>query len=223
MRRECFYPSKRGTRSAWRLTRATGLALLLAGGSPLAAGADVGAEAAEALVSQLYYEGLPYAEASAITPAGAAHLSGLLDDPEGERFHANIVLALGMAGHAGCVATLVGYAGREDASRAQKSARRMVPLALGYAAHRDGAALSWLRERAEKRAHPDRMMAITGLALAARPEADAILREIYSLEEEGGAGAATVGASTAQHLSEALAYSARLQSEGYEAVLGGTR
>ncbi len=199
---------------------ATALALTLGSGAALAE-RDEEIAAAEALVSELYYEGLPYAEARDLTPAGAAHLTALLEDPASEPYHANIVLALGIAGHPGCVETLMRYAATPPAhaSRHRESARRMVPLAMGYAAHRDARALAWLRERARAGEAADQMTAITGLALAARPEADTTLRELAEAAPDG-AGASAERDQRAQHLAEALAYSARLQRDGYHAVLG---
>ena len=139
------------SRWGWPALLAASGALLLVAPSALASDAAD----AEALVLQVYYEGLPYDEASAITAAGSARLVELLSQPQTVAYHSNILAALGAAGHADAFPAIASYAaaGRSgELDAASYRALRSIPLAMGHLAAIDDRALAWLEAGAL--AHP---------------------------------------------------------------------
>ncbi|MDJ0786588.1 MAG: hypothetical protein QNK05_07240 [Myxococcota bacterium] len=197
-------------------------AVLLGPLSALAAGAsELDADAAEALVRQVYYEGLPEAEARRIGPAGAARLEALLADPTEAAHHANVLLALGHAGQPGAYEAIQAFAaalGDGEMDRDAYRAWQALPYALGALAEhdrralqplaaaldggdvrkrfgrRDGARLGVQRQRAAAQA----------LAASGLPEAGALL---------GEARRKTRSAELESHLSEALSLHSRRAEE----------
>lgn len=173
---------------------AVGFLVLLAGlvGLPAVGAADEVAEA-EALVRLVYYEGLPYADAAAVSPAGAARLAEMLADPAEAAHHANIVFALGVSAHAGAFESLAAFAdaAEGEVSRDTFRALRSVPFAMGHLSRQDPRALAWLSGRVHRKGAPDwqcgrhrgdriarlqRRLALAGLGLSDRPEAAEILQ-----------------------------------------------
>jgi hypothetical protein len=210
------------------------VALLAATGS---ASADAGgdAAAAAALVREIHYEGLPYERARAITPAGAARLAELLNDPAERAHAANAVLALGIAAQPGAFEAIAGAAEHGSSGgvdRATYRLRTAIPIAMGHLARSDDRALAWLVARAETRgADPGwwsgpfagqrladqlRRRAIDGLALSGRPEAAALLQRIAL---EGGRRAAGGDPELAAQIETASAVHARIAAHGADAVL----
>ncbi len=107
-------------------------------------------EAADRLVSAIYYEGFPYEEARALDLEQVGYLAVLLDDPVRARDHANVMLALGMAGHPGSFEILSadppGVSG--EVSRGTWRLLRARYQAMGHLARFDARAEAWLVARA---------------------------------------------------------------------------
>ena len=107
-------------------------------------------EAADRLVSALYYEGFPYEEARVLDLEQVGYLAALLDDPGRARDHANVMLALGMAGHPGSFEILSadppGVSG--EVSRGTWRLLRARYQAMGHLARFDARAEAWLVARA---------------------------------------------------------------------------
>jgi len=203
----------------------------------LCAGAHAqdGGDAAEALALTVWFEGLPYADAAAITPDGSARLVELLADSSHARHHANVLTALGIAAHPGAYEALAAYAAAHasgEVDAATYRALRSLPLAMGHLAAADDRAVAWLAQRARTPA-PDpgwgrgpmhgmrlsrslRQSAINGLGMAGRPEADAVLDELSGAGP--GARTAAVDPAAAAMAAEARAFSARISAEGRESV-----
>jgi hypothetical protein len=115
----------------------------------------LGPEQAEALVSQLWFEGLPEEEAARIGPEGAARLVEMLADPDESRSHANILLALGLCGQPGAFGAIRDWADtpREgEIDRDTFRAWQALPFALGHLARHDPRALTRLETRLEEEA-----------------------------------------------------------------------
>lgn len=108
---------------------------------------ELDADAAEALVREAWYEGLPAERARQIGDAGAAHLATLLADPDQAVLHANVLLALGHAGRPGAYEAIEAWAdagGGSGAGRAHFRAWRALPYAWGALAPKDARALARL-------------------------------------------------------------------------------
>ena len=58
-------------------------------------------DATRAVITPVYYEGLPFEVAQKLPPAATAHLSAILEDPDLRPHHPNALLALGISGHPG--------------------------------------------------------------------------------------------------------------------------
>ncbi len=174
------------------------LTFLLA--TPLQGRAQIGdVEFAEGLVRADYVEGLPYAEARELTPAGVERLIEMLRDPGEAEHHENVVMALGISGAPQAYPALAGFEAREvegEVDAAEYRARRAIPLAMGHLAGSDPRALRFLLEAA-RREGPEsaprwsylylrdqrlagilRRAAITGVAMSGQPEAVAALRAL---------------------------------------------
>jgi hypothetical protein len=181
-----------------RIAKACWIALMVAGiASAAAADPAAEAQAAERLVRQTYYEGLPYEDARAVTGAGAARLAAMLLDPAERAHAANIVLALGIAARPGAYEVLVDVAARGSSGEVDRTEARLrtaLPIAMGHLARSDDRAYAWLVARVDdtsgdpgwssgslvgpRLAAQLRRRAIAGLALSGRPEADAILQQL---------------------------------------------
>ena len=204
--------------------------------------------AAEVLVRQHYFEGIPYQAARGLTPDAVARLAEMLESPEDAPYRANIVMALGLSGQPGAYEALAAYAEREPEGQiegTESRARLVIPFAMGHLAQRDQRALGFLVRAAQPSARTPRWRhrrlrnarlgsllrrgAITGLAIAGRPEAGAVLRALARQTESpqvGPQGAGTrssAGSSRARlrrHLDEALTLHSRVSSEGAVRVFG---
>ena len=192
---------------------------------------------AEELVRAHYAEGLPYAEARELTPAGVERLIEMLRDPTEAEHHENIVMALGISGAPRAYPALVAFHDREVAGEVDATeyrARRALPLAMGHLARNDSHALQFLirvvraeatssipgwsyRHLGGKRLEGVlRRAAITGLAISARVEAVALLRELD--EQSEADSAATEELRT--HIREARDLCDRMIREGPDRVYG---
>ena len=136
-------PARKGL-SRWL----AGLATLLAVGPALADESAIAA--ADRLVSAIYYEGFPYEEARALDLEQAGYLATLLDEPDRARDHANVMLALGMAGHPGSFEILSAYPPgvSGEVSRSTWRLLRARYQATGHLARFDARAEAWLAARA---------------------------------------------------------------------------
>lgn len=174
------------------------LGLLLA--TPLSALAQPEeVEAAREFVRLHYFEGLPYAQARELTPAGVEVLIEMLEDPAEAEFHANIVMALGIRGGPQVYPALVRFHQRPLAGEvdgATYRAHRVLPLAMGHLARSDPRAFQFLVKAVRAEASVSapgwryrhlagerlegvlRRAAITGVAMSSRPEAAGVLREL---------------------------------------------
>lgn len=181
-----------------RFVRLVVLAFLLA--TPLPGRAQMGdVEFAEKLVRADYVEGLPYAKARELGPAGAERLIEMLLDPDEAKHHSKIVMALGISGAPEAYSALVEFRDREvegEVDAAEYRARRTLPLAMGHLARTDSRAFQFLLEAAraegpgfaprwryrylrdERLAGILRRAAITGVATSGRPEASAALHQL---------------------------------------------
>lgn len=174
------------------------LAFVLATPAPAHA-EDGDVEFAEDLVRADHVEGLPYAEARELRPAGVERLIEMLRNPGEAKHHANIVMALGISGSPRAYDALVEFQEREvlgELEGAEYRARRALPFAMGHLARNDSRALQFLLERAlaegpgseprwtysylreERLAAILRRAAIMGLAMSGRPAAVAALAEL---------------------------------------------
>jgi hypothetical protein len=154
---------------------------------------------AQELVRARYFEGLPYARARQLTPAGVEILTEMLADPAELEHRANIVMALGMSGAAQAYPALAEFHAvplEGEVGSAEYRARSALPLAMGHLARSDSRALAFLIDAMNQEAplsEPDWSYrhlsghrlegilwraAITGLAISARPEAVALLQEL---------------------------------------------
>jgi len=162
-------------------------------GDPLGQADPLGAVEAEALVRQVYYEGLPLDEARRIGPAGADRLAHMLADPAEAPHHANIVMALATSGQPGAFDALQAWARQPrvgEVDRATFRAWRALPHALGQLADADSRAIDRLAVEldggtetwtfrhydAARLARLRRRAAATSLAMTGRPEAVSHLR-----------------------------------------------
>jgi hypothetical protein len=210
-------------------------------GAPVAS-ADPAAEArsAETLVRQIYYEGLPYEDARAITEAGAARLAAMLVDTAEESHATNIVLALGIAARPGAYEALAGVAERGSSGEVDRGASRLrtaLPIAMGHLARSDERAYAWLVARVDdasddpgwssgslagpRLAAQLRRRAIAGLALSGRPDADAILQRLA--QTAGQRSAAAADPELAAIIETARGVHARIARDGADAALATRR
>ena len=236
----------RSFRSLRSLGRALGVALaVLLAASPAGALDDDGAAAAEALVRGVWFEGMPFDQARAIGPAGAARLAALLSDPNDRVVHANALIATGIAAAPGAFEVLRAYAAIEPegaVDAATYDARIALPLAFGHLAREDDRALAALLERARAPVAPPtwsyrslrgarlaaalREAVATGLAVSGRPEAAAALEGLVAGSSAVGerddrsrsAASPEPDAGLVPHVAAMRALHGRVASEGPEAV-----
>ncbi len=185
---------------------------------------------ADRLANAIFFEGVPFEEASDLSDGDVARLIELLDDPAEIRTHPNILVALGMSGSPAAFDAIADYALRGSSGeldRLEFRARRSIAYGMGHLARVDSRALAWLTQAAtdanaaprqsfrqigpERVARMMRRGAITGLALSARPAAAQILAGIIATP---GADPRIVESSN-----EALLLHGRLSREGPESVL----
>ncbi len=185
---------------------------------------------ADQLANAIFFEGVPFEEASDLSDADVARLIELLDDPAEIRAHPNSLVALGMSGSPAAFDAIADYALRGSSGeldRLEFRARRSIAYGMGHLARVDARAFAWLTQAAtdasaapqqsfrqigpERFARMMRRGAITGLALSARPAAAHILAEII----------ATPGADPriVEYSNEALLLHGRLSREGPASVL----
>jgi len=189
---------------------------------------------AENLVRQVYFERLPFAEAQRLEPAGIARLIEMLASNDEAEHWTNIVIALGISGAPNAYDAMVALESRAphaEIGRAESSALRAIPLALGHLARSDRRALLDLIERTGRTTAPrwtyrhlagarlTRVLqrgAVSGLAVSGLPEADAALAR---LEEDR---ARSLGASDSNaYVREMREFGQRVQRDGAAQVFGG--
>lgn len=194
---------------------------------------------AEALARRVYYEGVPYAAARALSDADAARLAAMLVDPREREWWPNIVVMLGIAGREGAYPALAAAASAGSSGEVDRPAYKLqtaIPLAMGHLARSDPRALAWLEDRvrngggepgfsframrAERLADQLRRLAVMGLGLSGRPEARPLLEAIAG---EGRAARGVAGSPLASQADEALRLLARIAAEGPDAVLAAGR
>lgn len=151
------------------------------------------ADAAELLVRETWYEGLPLEEAEKIDAAGAARLIEMLENRQDREHHANILMALAAGGQLGAYEAIAAWATLPrsgEVDRAHFRAWQALPHALGVLARRDPRALHLLAGQLDTPAldwrfrHHDgarirqltRRGAASGLAHSGRPEAAVMLQ-----------------------------------------------
>jgi len=116
-----------------------------------AAQADpAGLAAADELVRGVYYEGLPQEAARNLDLLQVGYLAEVLEDPDRQRDHANVLLALALAGHPGSFEVVAAYLGglSGELSRDGWRALRAGVTAMGHLAAGDARAEAWLTLRA---------------------------------------------------------------------------
>ena len=221
--------------TSWREVRsgaaALSIALLLGSAPPLRA--DDGVAAAEALVRALWFEGVPYEQAHALTPAGVRRLAEMLDDPSEAEHRVNIVVALGMSENPlayPALEKLWRNEPRGEVSRSEYRARNVLPFALGHLARTDRRALALLERELARSAPPtwsygylggERLRAqlergtVAGLGESGLPAADRLLDGVAQRAERSGDRA------LASHVAEARALNGRVAREGAARVFGG--
>ena len=144
---------------------------------------------AEALVRQVWFEGLPLDRAAALGPAAGEQLAAMLADPTEAAHYANAVMALGVCDCRSAFEVLAQF-GELPPTGANplhtETAHLAVPHAMGLLARRDPRGLAWIESRA---AQPDpqphgtaarrrRTAVMQGLALSRSPSATALLGEL---------------------------------------------
>lgn len=189
--------------------RSLGVMLALSLALSSAAHAQVSLETSPAAVKdfvrQVYIEGVPYEEASRLSPDVAVPvLIRMLNDPREEEHWANVVVTLGMLGDDRVVQPLLDFIrrgeSRKQLSPSQSRAKIGAVMALGYAVNKRGnrKALAYLKEGIDPRvwekrkvgwasgffsspAERDNQLAIMsaiGLGLSGHPEAAEVLRSL---------------------------------------------
>jgi hypothetical protein len=185
---------------------------------------------ADRLASAVYFEGVPFVEASDLSDTDVARLIELLDDPAEIRQHPNILVLLGMSGSPAAFDSIADYALRGSSGeldRLEFRSQRSIAYGMGHLARVDGRALAWLiraakgadgaPQRSFRQMNPERVArmmregAISGLALSARPAAARALSEIIATP---GADPRLIG-----HGNEALVLHGRISREGPASVL----
>ena len=191
---------------------------------------DSEASRADQLANAIFFEGVPFEEASDLSDADVARLIELLDDPAEIRAHPNILVALGMSGSPAAFAAIADYALRGSSGeldRLEFRARRSIAYGMGHLARVDARAFAWLTQAAmdanaapqqsfrqigpERFARMMRRGAITGLGLSARPAAAHILAGIIATPD--------ADPRIVESSNEALLLHGRLSREGPESVL----
>jgi hypothetical protein len=213
-------------------TRLLSLCLLL-GAFP--ASADDAAYA-EALVRGEYFEGIPYEEAAAVGPAGAARLVELLGDPSEIEHHAAILEVLGICAQPGAYEAVEAYAASRPVgavSGATWRAQLAIPIGMGHLSRVDPRALRYLIHAIDAREPASwtyRSMgsaavgvavyrrAIVGLGLSGAPQAEAVLRRLPARPPVATAGMGAFSDVRSQ-VHEALELRSRIAGEGPAAVL----
>ncbi len=179
--------------------------IAMASAGPPALASEIGpndfriSDFAEELVRAQYVEGLPYAEARELTPAGVGRLVEMLRDPAEAEHHDNIVMALGISGDPQAYPALTQFHDdppEGEIDSAAYRARRALPLAMGHLARSDPRAFQFLLDAVQARAIASvpewsyrhlagerlegilRRAAITGVAMSGQPEAVAALRAL---------------------------------------------
>lgn len=236
----------RSSRLPWLLGSVLGVAFaLLLATDPARALDEDDAAAAEALVRAVWFEGMPFAPARTIGPAGVARLAALLSEPSERAVHANALIAIGIAGAPDAFEVLRAYAAVEPEGAvdgATYDARVALPLAFGHLARADDRALAALLERAvgapvapptwsyrslrgARLAAALRESLATGLALSGRPEAAAAFdglvagtRALDARDERARSVPPEPDAGLVAHVAAMRALHARVASEGPEAV-----
>jgi hypothetical protein len=204
--------------------------LCFCGSIGAAAASDPEPSRADRLAAAIYFEGVPFEEASDLSDRDVARLIELLDDPSEIRQHPNILAALGMSGSPAAYDAIAAYALRGSSGeldRLEFRAQRSIAYGMGHLARVDGRALDWLiraatgigaaPQRSFRQLDPQRFArlmregAIDGLALSGRPRAARAIAEL--------AAAPNAPPEIVEHAREALALHARMSREGAASVL----
>ena len=91
----------------------------------------LGAEGAEGLVRQFWYEGIPEMEVNRINAEGATHLASMLADPAEREHHANILMALSQCGQPGAYEAIEAFASSPPSGEVDRAIFR-VPIVNAY-------------------------------------------------------------------------------------------
>jgi len=174
----------------WARPLAFGLVLLC---TPVTGFAQaLGAEGAEGLVRQFWYEGIPRAEVERVDADGATHIASMLADPTEREHHANILIVLSQCGQPGAFEAIETFASAPpsgEVDRATFRAWQVPPFAWGPLAESDRRAIDRLATTLDAKssgwsfrnfdsarvAKLNRRAAVTSLAMTGLPEARAHL------------------------------------------------
>jgi hypothetical protein len=219
--------------TSWRNVRAgTAISLALLVTTASALRADDGVAAAEALVRAVWYEGVPYEQAHALTPAGVQRLARMLDDPGEEEHRVNIIVALGMSENPLAYPALEKYWLHEpvgEVSRSEYRARCALPFALGHLARGEPRALALLERDLARPGTPhwsylhlsgERLRGVlersvvSALGDSGLREADALLAGVAQRAARNKDG------DLVAHVAQARATNERVSSEGPARVFG---
>jgi hypothetical protein len=212
-----------------------GLVVCVLGVAAASAARADSASDAEKMVSERYYEGVPYWEASALDGDAVKWLAQMLRDPAESEHHANIVMALGMSGRPAAFEALRRYANQPldgEVDRDTYRAQTRVRLAMGHLARSDQRALRWLLDEVRKPEsdpgwsfryhHGQRLAAIlreqalTGLGISGAGEAaDALDRAVGKAK-----GSDVLAERRRRHARHARLLRDRVATEGPDAVFG---
>jgi len=195
--------NQKGVMRSVNTLRSCFVCLLLVGAahSSLAEAADAPDSLEARVTSFIMYppiDAVPYAEIEAFGPAALPTLRKLLDNPEYEKFHSQVLTMLGNLGDASDTPRLnkyiIGrYSGEIDDQRLTNVFAAL--MALGCLSDRDPAALGLLRRYANPKSFAQvpftsagrseeylrlllSKIAINGIGLSGRPEAEALLTEL---------------------------------------------
>ncbi len=216
--------------------RWTALLAVLLWASPILA--QDAPDSAHAFAETLYFENVPFDEASQLSDADVRRLAGWLEDATRTEQHPNIVIGLGMSGNKRAYRALRRYAKRAPkgaVESAQYRARMAIPIAMGHLARSDHRALRYLA-RELRRPRPvqwtyrhldeERLAAmllrarVSGLGISGLPKATAEL-ESLARRENPKLRSAKPREKWDGHLDAAMRMCARVAQEGPSSVFGG--
>jgi hypothetical protein len=207
-----------------------GLGIALALALPSLGRAESDPATPEWLARTPFAEGVPYAEARALSDADVARLIEMLDDPDEARHRAQIIEVLGMSGGAGAYSAVSAAAAKQptgEVDGATLRSRVAILVALGHLARSDDRALADLESAAAKGDAPEwshrhlrdarlggllQRSAATALAISGRPRAESAL---VQLRADSGDSP-----ELAKHLDAALDLRARVARDGPHATFG---
>jgi hypothetical protein len=198
----------------------------------------------EEFVTQIYFEGLPLAQAATYGEEEVETLLRMLDDPNMVQFHENIALTLGMIGSERAVDPLISYINKgvgstgATTSRPAYKGRIAAIVALGYLVNLSGSqkALSYLLESTSPATWAQRNIvglaaresarsetetagdlskyAIIALGLSGHPTAAAHLRSLRDQEATATAGERSFRTEVKDELDQSLQFNEAISREG---------